>query len=91
MWLFGAVAVAVIDQQQGGGCQSQGAGYQALLGVSDRHIRREVNRDEYDRIEALGRDEIALKKGHRDQTTVDDGQRDGSVCWPCYRIGKKRR
>lgn len=35
MWLFGTVAVAVIDQQQGGGCH-----YQAVLGVSDRHIRR---------------------------------------------------
>ncbi len=38
--------------------------------MSDRHIRREVNWDEYDRIKALGRDEIALQKGHRDFVVI---------------------
>lgn len=45
-------------------------GYEAVLGVIDRHIRREVNWDEYERIEALGLDEIALKKGHRDFVVI---------------------
>jgi len=45
-------------------------GYEALMGVIDRHISREVNWDEHESIEVLGLDEIALKKGHRDFVVI---------------------
>jgi transposase len=45
-------------------------GYETVVGVMDRHIRCEVQWDEYERIEALGLDEIGLKKGHRDFVVI---------------------
>ncbi|MEJ7711744.1 MAG: ISL3 family transposase [Pyrinomonadaceae bacterium] len=39
-------------------------GYETVEGVISRHISREVKWDEYESIEALGLDEIALRKGH---------------------------
>jgi transposase len=45
-------------------------GYEAVVGVVDRYIRREVDWDEYDGLPTLGLDEIALKKGHRDFVVI---------------------
>ncbi len=44
--------------------------YDAVLGVLERHIRAEVDWSAYTRLEVLGVDEIALKKGHRDFVTI---------------------
>ncbi|MCA1617107.1 MAG: ISL3 family transposase [Acidobacteria bacterium] len=44
-------------------CKEQ-VGYEAVGGVIDRYICKEVRWDEYESIEVLGLDEIALKKGH---------------------------
>lgn len=52
-------------------------GYEAVVGVIDRHISREVNWAEYESIEALGLDEIALKKGHRDFVVIATARRRG--------------
>lgn len=53
--------------------------YDTLLGVIDRRIARRVNWEEWEGLEVLGVDEIALKKGHRDfaaivTTRSSDGQ-----------------
>lgn len=45
-------------------------GYEAVVGVVDRYIRRQVNWDEYDGLSTVGLDEIALKKGHRDFVVI---------------------
>jgi transposase len=41
-------------------------GYDAVIGIVDRHIACRVNWDQFQRLDVLGLDEIALKKGHRD-------------------------
>ena len=45
-------------------------GYEAVVGIVDRYLRREVDWDEYDGLPTLGLDEIALKKGHRDFVVI---------------------
>ncbi len=42
----------------------EGLGYEAVVGVINRHIAPEVNWLALDRLEVLGLDEIALTKGH---------------------------
>jgi transposase len=44
--------------------------YAAVLGALERRISAEVDWSAYTRLEVLGVDEIALKKGHRDFVTV---------------------
>jgi transposase len=50
-------------------CKEQ-IGYEAVGGIIDRWISRRVNWDEYQSIETLGLDEIALKKGHADFVVI---------------------
>jgi len=45
-------------------------GYDAVLGIVDRHIAHQVNWKQFRRLAVLGLDEIALKKGHRDYVTI---------------------
>jgi transposase len=45
-------------------------GYDAVLGVMERRISAEVDWSAYTRLDVLGLDEIALKKGHRDFVTI---------------------
>ena len=45
-------------------------GYDAVLGALERRIRAAVDWSAYTRLEVLGLDEIALKKGHRDFITI---------------------
>ena len=45
-------------------------GYDAVVGIVDRHIARQVDWDQFHQLEVLGLDEIALKKGHRDYVTI---------------------
>jgi transposase len=40
-------------------------GYEAMMGMIDRHIERRVDWDSFTRLEVVGLDEISLKKGHR--------------------------
>ena len=50
--------------------QKERIGYDAVLGVMERRISGEVDWSAYSRLEVLGLDEIALKKGHRDFVTI---------------------
>ena len=45
-------------------------GYEAVMGIIDRHVRTQVNWKKLKQLEVLGLDEIALKKGHRDFVTI---------------------
>lgn len=48
----------------------EGLGYEAVMGIIDRHVSQEVNWDEFQDVEIVGLDEIALKKGHQDYVTI---------------------
>lgn len=45
-------------------------GYEAVMGIIDRHVSKEVNWNDFKELEIVGVDEIALKKGHKDYVTV---------------------
>ncbi len=45
-------------------------GYDAVVGIVDRHINRRVDWSQYQRLEVLGLDEIALKKGRSDYVVI---------------------
>ena len=52
----------------------EGLGAKAIEGIVDRWISREVQWREGKRVKILGRDEIALKKGHRDFVVIVTGK-----------------
>jgi len=41
-----------------------------VMGIIDRHVSQEVNWNEFEDLEIVGLDEIALKKGHKDYVTI---------------------
>nr|QNO44697.1 hypothetical protein MHIOGHHE_00001 [Methanosarcinales archaeon ANME-2c ERB4]QNO44938.1 hypothetical protein ILGIOHEN_00001 [Methanosarcinales archaeon ANME-2c ERB4]QNO46275.1 hypothetical protein KJEMPLHC_00001 [Methanosarcinales archaeon ANME-2c ERB4] len=45
-------------------------GYEAVVGVIQRHIENKVNWDKIERLNVIGIDEISLKKGHKDFVTI---------------------
>lgn len=45
-------------------------GYEAVVGIIDRHIASRVDWDQFDRLDVVGLDEIALKKGHNDYVVI---------------------
>src|SRR6266850_7163144 len=49
-------------------------GYEAIMGSIDRSIAREIQREDVPRLEVIGLDEIALKKGHRDCVAIITGR-----------------
>ena len=51
----------------------EGIGYEAVMGIIDRHVSPEVDWSEFEDLEIIGVDEIALKKGHRDFVTIHFG------------------
>ena len=55
-------------------CLKEDVGYEAIMGVIDRYMEREVKWEELTQIDVLGLDEISLKKGHRDFVTIITGR-----------------
>ena len=49
-------------------------GYEAIMGIIDRHIERAINWEDVTRLDVLGIDEISLKKGHRDFVAIITGR-----------------
>jgi transposase len=47
-----------------------GLGYEAVVGIVDRYLDSQVDWASLDRLEVLGLDEIALKKGHNDYVVI---------------------
>ncbi len=48
----------------------EGVGYEAVVGIIDRHIATGVDWLELTQLEVLGLDEVALKKGHNDYVVI---------------------
>lgn len=57
----------------------EGLGYDAVLGIVDRHIASQVDWDQFHRIPVLGLDEVALRKGRRDYVTIVSAVVNGRV------------
>jgi transposase len=45
-------------------------GYEAIMGIIDRHIDCRVDWDQFTRLDVIGIDEISLKKGHRNYVVI---------------------
>jgi transposase len=54
-------------------------GYEAIMGIIDREIAKEVDWKKIARLEVLGIDEISLKKGHKDFVVIVTGRIDGGT------------
>jgi len=54
-------------------------GYEAVMGMIDRRIESEVDWKQFDKLEVLGLDEIALKKGHKDFVSIVTAHVDGQL------------
>jgi transposase len=52
----------------------EGVGYEAIMGVLDRYIDRDINWDDITQLEVIGVDEITLKKGHRNFLAIITGR-----------------
>lgn len=48
----------------------EGLGYDAVLGIVDRHIAKTVDWDQFHRLGVLGLDEVAMRKGRRDYVVI---------------------
>ena len=58
----------------------EGLGYEAVVGIIDRHIASQVDWLELARLEVLGLDEVALKKGHSNYVVIVSARlRDGQL------------
>lgn len=55
-------------------------GYEAVVGIINRYVATQVDWFEFERLEVIGLDEIALKKGHSDYVVIVTARlRDGQV------------
>jgi transposase len=55
-------------------CMKEDLGYEAIMGMIDRHIQGEVDWKQFVCLDVLGLDEISLKKGHRDFVAIVTGR-----------------
>ncbi len=49
-------------------------GYEAVMGIINRYVQKEVNWESIGKLDAIGLDEISLKKGHKDFVTIVTGR-----------------
>jgi transposase len=49
-------------------------GYEAIMGIIDRYIERDIHWEDVTRVDVIGLDEISLKKGHRDFVAIITGR-----------------
>jgi transposase len=55
-------------------------GYQAVMGILERYIHARVDWKRIPRLDVIGLDEIALKKGHKEFVTIVTGRRGETIC-----------
>jgi transposase len=48
----------------------EGLGYEAVVGIVNRHVATEVEWSQFDRLAVIGLDEVALKKGRSDYVVI---------------------
>ena len=54
-------------------------GYDAIMGILDRHIRGKVDWNQVEAFDVLGLDDLSLKKGHRDFVTIVTGRKGDTI------------
>lgn len=57
-------------------CIKERMGYEAIMGIINRHIQAEVDWETFSRLDVIGIDEISLKKGHKDFVAIVTGRID---------------
>lgn len=58
----------------------EGLGYEAVVGIINRYVATQVEWCQFERLEVVGLDEVALKKGHSDYVVIVTARlRDGQV------------
>jgi len=67
--LFSAINSTVEDVSH-----KEDIGYEAVMGIINRHIGEVVNWNQINMLEIIGIDEISLKKGHQDFVTIVTGR-----------------
>ncbi len=65
-------------------------GYEAVMGIIQRHIKTEVEWSVIERLDVIGIDEISLKKGHKDFVTVVTARTDGRIIILAVLNGRKK-
>ena len=60
-------------------CLKEAIGYEAIMGIIDRHIQGEVDWNQFAHLGILGLDEISLKKGHRNFVAIVTGRLDDTT------------
>jgi transposase len=55
-------------------CLKEEVGYEAIMGIIDRYIEREIKWEDLTHLDVLGLDEISLQKGQRDFVTIITGR-----------------
>lgn len=65
-------------------------GYEAVMGIIQRHIKTEVEWSEIERLDVIGIDEISLKKGHKDFVTVVTARTGGRIIILAVLNGRKK-
>jgi transposase len=60
-------------------CMKEAIGYEAIMGIIDRHRQSEGEWDHFSRLDVVGLDEISLKKGHRNFVTIITGRMDSET------------
>ncbi|MCP4937054.1 MAG: ISL3 family transposase [bacterium] len=59
--------------------RKEGLGYEAVMGIIDRTIEKEIDWATLELLEVVGLDEISLKKGHQDFVTIVTGRVGGET------------
>jgi transposase len=68
------VLLACVNSTVADVSMKEGIGYEAVRGIIDRHVAKEVDWQTIKNLNVVGIDEIALKKGHRDFVTIITGR-----------------
>lgn len=71
-------------------CIKEDLGYEAVIGIIQRHIKTEVEWSEIERLDVIGIDEISLKKGHKDFVTVVTARTGGRIIILAVLNGRKK-
>ncbi|MCP4356903.1 MAG: ISL3 family transposase, partial [Chloroflexi bacterium] len=64
------VLLALVNSTVADTSIKEDVGYEAIMGIIDRRIESTVDWKGFDKLDVLGLDEIALKKGHKDFVTI---------------------
>jgi transposase len=60
-------------------CIKEGLNYKAVLGIIDRNVAGQINWSDIKKIDALGIDEIALRKGHKNFVVIISARVNGKL------------